>query len=101
MGIPTVVDRLIQPALAQGLTEIGDPEFSECSDGFRPGRAAHGAVDNVRESICQGSGMAVDRDLAKWFDTVKHEVLMGRVARKIHDKRGRRLLGKYRRAGGG
>jgi RNA-directed DNA polymerase len=100
LGIPTVLDRLIQQAIAQVLIEIFDPECSECSYGFRPGRSAHDAVDKVREYIGQGYSIAVDIDLAKCFDTVKHDVLMCRVARKIHDKRVLRLIGKYLRAGG-
>ena len=99
LGIPTVLDRVIQQAIAQVLTEIVAPEFSEFRDGFRPGRSAHDAVYNVREYLCQGDCIAVDMDLAKFFDTVNHDVLMCRVARKIHDKRVRRLLGKYLRAG--
>jgi RNA-directed DNA polymerase len=99
LGIPTVLDRLIQQAIAQVLTEIGDPDFSECSYGFRPGRSAHDAVYQAREYIKQSYTVAVDMDLAKFFDTVNHDVLMCRVARKIHDKRVLRLIGKYLRAG--
>jgi RNA-directed DNA polymerase len=99
LGIPTVLDRLIQQAIAQVLTDIFDPEFSEFSYGFRPGRSAHDAVYKVREYICQKYCIAVDMDLAKFFDTVNHDVLMCRVARRIHDKRVLRLIGKYLRAG--
>ncbi|MCP4395851.1 MAG: group II intron reverse transcriptase/maturase, partial [bacterium] len=99
LGIPTVLDRLIQQAIAQLLTEICDPDFSECSYGFRPGRSAHDAVYQAREYIRQSYNVAVDMDLAQFFDIVNHDVLMGRVARKIHDKRVLRLIGTYLRAG--
>lgn len=99
LGIPTVLDRLIQQAIAQILTPIFDPEFSESSYGFRPGRSAHNAVYKVQDSIRQGYRQAVDMDLAKFFDTVVHDVLMVRVARKVKDKRVLALIGKYLRAG--
>lgn len=99
LGIPTVLDRLIQQAIAQVLTDIVEPEFSEFSYGFRPGRSAHDAVYKVREYICQEYCIAVDMDLAKFFDTVNQDALMHRVSSKIHDKRVLRLIGKYLRAG--
>jgi RNA-directed DNA polymerase len=99
LGIPTVLDRLIQQAIAQILTPIFDPAFSESSFGFRPGRSAHHAVYKVREYIRQGRRIAVDVDLSKFFDMVNHDVLMCRLAGKIPDKRVLRLIGKYLRAG--
>ena len=99
LGIPTVIDRVIQQAIAQVLTPLFDPEFSESSFGFRPGRSAHGAVKQVRRYIRLGRRVAVDLDLAKFFDGVDHDVLMSRVARRIADKRLLRLIGKYLRAG--
>jgi len=99
LGIPSVVDRLIQQAIAQVLQPIFDPDFSESSFGFRPGRSAHGAVFQVRDSIRKGYRFAVDADLSKFFDTVDHDVLMCRVARRVRDKRVLRLIGKYLRAG--
>ena len=99
LGIPTVLDRLIQQAIAQVLGPIFDPGFSDSSFGFRPGRSAHDAVQKVREYIHQGYRIAVDMDLSKFFDTVNHDVLMHRVARKVRDKRVLRLIGKYLRAG--
>lgn len=99
LGIPTVLDRLIQQAIAQVLTEICDPDFSEYSYGFRPGRSAHDAGYQAREYITRKYTVAVDMDLAKFFDTVNHDVLMGRVARRIHDKRVLWLIGKFLRAG--
>lgn len=99
LGIPTVLDRLIQQAIAQVLLPIFDPHFSESSFGFRPGRSAHGAVKQVRDHIRKGYRVAVDADLSKFFDTVDHDVLMERVARRVRDKRVLRLIGKYLRAG--
>jgi RNA-directed DNA polymerase len=99
LGIPVVLDRLIQQAIAQVLVPIFDPCFSESSYGFRPGRSALGAVGKVREHIREGYRTAVDLDLAKFFDTVNHDVLMHRVARRVRDKRVLRLIGKYLRAG--
>ena len=99
LGIPTVLDRLIQQAIAQVLGPIFDHTFSESSFGFRPGRSAHDAVRKVREYIREGYRIAVDMDLSKFFDTVNHDVLMYRVAGRVHDKRLLRLTGKYLRAG--
>jgi RNA-directed DNA polymerase len=99
LGIPILLDRLIQQAIAQVLGPIFDPEFSDYSYGFRPGRSAHNAVYQVRDYIRQGKRIAVDMDLSKFFDTVNHDVLMHRVSRKVRDKRVLRLIGKYLRAG--
>ena len=99
LGIPTVLDRLIQQAISQVLGPIFDPTFSESSFGFRPGRSAHDAVYQVRRYIRQGYKIAVDMDLSKFFDRVQHDVLMHRLSRKIRDKRVLRLIGKYLRAG--
>lgn len=99
LGIPAVLDRLIQQAIAQVLVPIFDPEFSEHSFGFRPGRSAHGAVRRVQEYVRQGFRIAVDMDLSKFFDIVNHDALMQRVVRKVHDKRVLRLIGAYLRAG--
>ena len=99
LGIPTVLDRVIQQAMYQVMMPIFDADFSEFSYGFRPGRSAHGAVRKVREYIRKGYRIAVDMDLSKFFDRVDHDVLMHRVARKIRDKHILRLIGKYLRAG--
>lgn len=99
LGIPAVIDRLIQQAIAQVLLPIFDPHFSESSFGFRPGRSAHDAVYQVRDYIRMGYRMAVDADLAKFFDTVEHDVLMCRISRKVRDTRVLQLIGKYLRAG--
>lgn len=99
LGIPTVTDRVIQQAIAQVLTPIFEPIFSESSFGFRPGRSAHGALRQVQGHIKAGSRIAVDLDLAKFFDNVQHDALMARVARKVRDKRLLALIGRYLRAG--
>lgn len=99
LGIPTVVDRVIQQAVAQVMTPIFDPEFSESSYGFRPKRSAHGALKQVKADIQAGYRIAVDLDLAKFFDNVDHDILMARVARRIGDKRLLALIGRYLRAG--
>jgi RNA-directed DNA polymerase len=99
LGIPTVMDRMIQQALLQALTPIFDPTFSEDSYGFRPGRSAHQAVLRAKEHVEAGYDWVVDLDLAKFFDTVQHDVLMNRVGRRVKDKRVLRLIGRYLRAG--
>ena len=95
LGIPTVVDRLIQQALHQVLQPIFDPDFSESSYGFRPGRSAHQAVLKAREYVAAGRRWVVDMDLEKFFDRVNHDILMARVARKVEDKRVLRLIRRY------
>jgi len=99
LGIPAVLDRLIQQAIAQVLVPIFDPGFSEFSFGFRPGRSAHGAVRKVRDYVREGYRVAVDMDLSKFFDSVNHDALMQRVKRKVRDKRVLKLIGAYLRAG--
>jgi RNA-directed DNA polymerase len=99
LGIPTVTDRVIQQAISQVLTPVFDPHFSKDSYGFRPNRSAHQAVRKVEKDIREGYHYAVDIDLEKFFDTVDHDVLMHRVARRVRDKGLLRLLGKYLRAG--
>ena len=99
LGIPTVSDRVIQQAIAQVLVPIFDPYFSESSFGFRPGRSAHQAVRKVVDLIGKGYRYAVDIDLAKFFDTVDHDVLMHRISRRVADKGILKLIGKYLRAG--
>ena len=99
LGIPSVLDRLIQQAIAQVLVPIFDPGFSEASFGFRKGLSPHDAVYQVRHYIREGYRVAVDCDLAKFFDTVEHDVLMARVGKKVRDKRVLKLIGTYLRAG--
>ena len=99
LGIPNVVDRVIQQAILQILTPIFDPHFSESSYGFRPKRSAHGAIQQIQTTIRGGYRWCVDMDLSKFFDRVQHDVLMVRVSRKVRDKRILRLIGRYLRAG--
>ena len=94
LGIPTVVDRFIQQAILQVLGPQFDPTFSQYSYGFRPGRSAHDAVVQAQRYVNEGRRIVVDVDLEKFFDRVNHDVLMGRLAKRIED---RRLLGLIRR----
>lgn len=87
LGIPTVLDRLIQQALHQVLCPIFDPTFSEHSFGFRPGRSTHQAVKAARDHMAAGHRWVADMDLEKFFDRVNHDVLMARVARRVKDRR--------------
>jgi len=99
LGIPNVLDRLIQQAILQVLTPVFDPTFSESSHGFRPRRSAHGAAKQVQRTIRRGYRFAVDMDLSKFFDRCQHDVLMSRVAHKLRDPRLLSLIGRYLRAG--
>ena len=99
LGIPTVVDRLIQQGLHQVLSPIFDAGFSESSYGFRAGQSAHSAVKQARAYVLSGKRWVVDMDLEKFFDRVNHDILMARVARKIKDKRVLLLIRRYLQAG--
>jgi RNA-directed DNA polymerase len=99
LGIPTVVDRLIQQALLQVLQPLIDPTFSTHSFGFRPGRSAHQAVLAAQEHVRAGHRVVVDVDLEKFFDRVNHDILMDRLAKRIADKRVLRLIRRYLQAG--
>lgn len=99
LGIPTVLDRFIQQALLQVLQGRWDRTFSDHSFGFRPGRGAHQAVSKAQEYIADGYRWVVDTDLEKFFDRVNHDMLMGRVARRVSDKRLLCLIRAYLNAG--
>jgi len=99
LGIPTVIDRVIQQAVLQVLTPIYDPTFSQHSYGFRPGKSAHQAMEQARQYVAGGKAWVVDLDLEKFFDRVKHDILMGRLAKRIMDKRVLRLIRRYLEAG--
>ena len=99
LGIPTVLDRLIQQAILQVLQPKVDPTFSESSHGFRPGRRAHDAVRAAQKYIQEGRRWVVDVDLEKFFDRVNHDVLMGRLAKRFGDKRLLGLIRRYLNAG--
>jgi len=95
LGIPTVVDRLIQQAIAQVLTPLFDPQFSEHSYGFRPKRSAHQAIEAAQGYLGEGYEWVVDIDLEKFFDRVNHDALMARVGRVVIDRRVKRLIHLY------
>jgi RNA-directed DNA polymerase len=98
LGIPTVLDRMIQQAIAQVLMPMFDPHFSESSYGFRPRRSAHGAIRQVKKLFRSGYRFAVDADLSKFFDTVNHNLLMRCVEKRVKDKRVLKLIRKYLQA---
>jgi RNA-directed DNA polymerase len=99
LGIPTVVDRLVQQAILQVLEGIVDPTFSESSYGFRRGRNAHQAVKQAAEYVAEGWGIVVDIDLERFFDGVNHDMLMARLARHVSDKRLLRIVRRFLEAG--
>jgi len=99
LGIPTVLDRLVQQAVMQVLQKHWDGMFSNSSFGFRPGRSAHQAVAQAQEYIAAGYGWVVDLDLEKFFDRVNHDKLMGQIAKRIRDKRLLKLIRAFLNAG--
>lgn len=98
LGIPTVLDRVIQQAITQALVGVFDPTFSEHSYGFRPSRSAHMALDQLQSTHKEGFGYCVDCDLESFFDTVNHGLLLSRLARHIRDKRVLGLISRYLRS---
>jgi RNA-directed DNA polymerase len=99
LGIPTVVDRFIQQAILQVLQPEWDPEFSEFSFGFRPGRSAHQAIGRAQKYLKEGYTWVVDLDVEKFFDRVNHDKLISEVAKKIRDRRILRIIRRYLEAG--
>jgi RNA-directed DNA polymerase len=99
LGIPTVVDRLIQQAVMQVLQDRWDGTFSDHSYGFRPGRSAHQAVEQAQQYIAEGCRWVVDLDLEKFFDRVNHDRLMAKIAERVSDKRILKLIRAFLRAG--
>jgi len=99
LGIPTVLDRLIQQAVMQVLQVEWDGTFSETSFGFRPGRSAHQAVERAQAHIASGHAVVVDTDLEKFFDRVNHDILMGLIAKRVADKRILKLIRAFLNAG--
>jgi len=99
LGIPTVVDRLVQQAILQVLEPLLEPTFSRSSYGFRPGRNAHQALRKGAEYVREGRVIVVDIDLEKFFDRVNHDVLMARLARRVSDKRLLRIVRRFLGAG--
>jgi RNA-directed DNA polymerase len=99
LGIPTVVDRLVQQAILQVLEKILDPTFSSSSFGFRPRRGAHDALAQASRYVAEGRPIVVDLDLEKFFDRVNHDILMSRLARRVDDKRLLRIVRRFLEAG--
>ena len=99
LGIPTVVDRLVQQGILQVLDPLLDPTFSESSYGFRPRRNAHQALRQAQEYVAEGREIVVDLDLEKFFDRVNHDILMSRLARRVADKRLLRIVRRFLEAG--
>ena len=99
LGIPCVVDRLVQQAIHQVLEPIFDPTFSESSYGFRPGRSAHQALKQAQEYARDGYEIVVDLDVEKFFDRVNHDILMSRLAKRINDKRLLKIIRRFLEAG--
>jgi RNA-directed DNA polymerase len=99
LGIPTVLDRVIQQAVMQVLQRRWDRTFSDHSYGFRPGRSAHQAVAQAQQYIAAGHGWCVDLDLEKFFDRVNHDKLMGQIAKRVEDKRLLKLIRAFLNAG--
>ena len=99
LGIPTVVDRLVQQAIHQVLEPLFEPTFSNSSYGFRPGHSAHQALKQAREYVREGYEIVVDIDLEKFFDRVNHDILMSRLAKRMDDKRLLKTIRRFLKSG--
>ncbi|ARN56317.1 group II intron reverse transcriptase/maturase [Sedimentisphaera salicampi] len=99
LGIPTVIDRMIQQAILQVLSPIFEPTFSDSSFGFRPRRSAHQALKQLQSYCAEGYRWVVDMDLEKFFDNVNHDILMNRISRRVQDKRVLGLIRRYLQSG--
>ena len=99
LGVPTVIDRMIQQAISQVLEPIFEPLFSESSYGFRPGRNAHQAIKKAEEYYKQGYVKVVDIDLASYFDTVNHDILIDRIREEVKDEQVIKLIRKFLKSG--
>lgn len=99
LGVPTVVDRVVQQAILQVMEPLYDPGFSESSYGFRPRRSAHGALKQAGKYVAEGYCFVVDIDLEKFFDRVNHDILMSRLARRLGDKRLLKIIRRFLTAG--
>ena len=99
MGIPTVIDRIIQQAMTQQLTPVFEPLFSDDSFGYRPGRSAKDAIERIKEYIEQGYTRAVVLDLSKYFDTLNHEILLNLLRRQVKDERVIQMVKRYLKSG--
>ena len=99
LGIPTVVDRIVQQAISQILSPIFEPYFSDQSFGFRPRRSAHQAISSAKDFVKQGKEWVVDIDIAKFFDNVNHDIIMSKLANSISDKSLLKLIRKFLQAG--
>jgi len=99
LGIPTILDRIVQQAIAQVLSSVFDPKFSTSSYGFRAGRSAHQALEKAQEYVSTGRNWVVDIDLEKYFDTVNHDRLMHRLSQSIDDKALLKLIRRFLQAG--
>lgn len=99
LGIPCVVDRVIQQAIAQQLSELYDPYFSEGSFGFRPNRSAHDAMENVLEYLNEGNEWVIDLDIEKYFDTVNHDRLISMIRERVNERETLKLIRSFLKAG--